>query len=494
MHFEQSRRSFLLGGSAITLSSLLFSNSDAQAQKRNSFDEPVSIPSIYTGSIKNNVREFDLVLQSGQTEFFEGIKTATAGVNGSYLGPVLKMTSGEKVRINVKNSLGYPSTLHWHGMNVPAIADGGPHQVVEPNEIWSPEFTIHEFASTMWYHSHQMHETASQVWSGLAGMIIVEDSETDDLNLPSEYGVNDIPLVLQDRRFYRDGSMPYEESMHDQMAGMIGSFPVVNGTILPYFDVTSTKLRLRLLNGANASIYHLAFSDSREFVQIASDGGLLAKPVSMSQLRLAPGERVEIIVDFDAGQPVELQSVAARSRSGMGMMGAEQSPQFALIEFRPALELTPTASVPSSLANLPDVSEIEAVRTRKFLLEMPAMGPMRMLGLGGDFTINGKSMDMERIDEVVNVGETEIWEIANAGPMIHPFHVHNTQFRILDRDGSLPPANEAGLKDTVVVESGETVRLLVRFEHYTDAAKPYMYHCHILEHEDAGMMGQFTVV
>ena len=176
------------------------------------------------------------------------------------------------------------------------------------------------------------------------------------------------------------------------------------------------------------------------------------------------------------------------------MMMAEQSPEFDLMEFRVGSNLQPSFAIPQKLADLPAVSEKDAVRTRKFLLEMPGMGPMRMLGMGGGFTINGRSMDLNRIDEVVKKGETEIWEIQNAGPMIHPFHIHNTQFRILDRNGQSPMANENGLKDTVVVDPDEVVRVLIRFDNYTDADRPYMYHCHILEHEDAGMMGQFTVV
>ena len=496
MKLDQSRRSFMLGSTALALSSFVIPSAGAQAQARLSFDTPVAIPPIDRGTVVDGVRVFALNLQNGKTEFFEGLQTDTSGINGSYLGPVLRMRSGETVRMEVANNLGHTSTLHWHGMNVPAKADGGPHQVIKPGETWSPEFKIHEVASTMWYHSHQLHETAAQVWAGLAGLIFIDDDESAGLNLPSDYGVDDIPLVLQDRRFYQDGSMPYEVSMHDEMAGMSGNVPLINGTVLPHFSVTTEKLRLRLLNGANASIYNLAFADGRSFVQIASDGGLLADPVSMSKLRLAPGERAEIIVDFGADETVLLQSVAANTRSGMGMgmMMEEQNPQFDLIEFRASGNLKSSASVPKTLASLPVVSESDAVRTRKFLLEMPGMGPMRMLGMGDGFTINGNAMKMRRIDEVVKMGETEIWEIANAGPMIHPFHIHNTQFRILDRDGRSPDANEAGLKDTVVVNPGEVVRVLIRFENYTDAERPYMYHCHILEHEDAGMMGQFTVV
>lgn len=492
----QSRRAFLLGSTAAAFSLWIPTHALAGL----AFDTPVAIQPIDNGTVVDGVREYSLNLRSGTTEFFNGQQTKTMGINGSYLAPVLRMRAGETVKLNVKNDLAVPSTLHWHGLNVPAKADGGPHQVIAAGERWSPEFKIHEVASTMWYHSHLMHETALQVWAGLAGMIIIDDDVSDGLDLPSTYGVNDIPLVLQDRRFNRYGSMPYEASMHDEMAGMSGNVPLINGTVLPYFNVSTNRLRLRLLNGANASIYNLAFSDSRSFVQIASDGGLLVAPVAMSELLLAPGERAEIIVEFSADDKVVLESVGLTNRShggqGMGgrMMMAEQNPQFELIEFRANDALQTSSSIPETLAILPDVLASNATHTREFLLEMPGMGPLRMLGLGGGFTINGSSMDMQRVDEVVKIGDVEIWEITNAGPMIHPFHIHNTQFRIIDRDGQPPAANEAGLKDTVVVHPGEVVRLLVRFDNYTDPERPYMYHCHILEHEDAGMMGQFTVV
>lgn len=496
MKFDRSRRDLLLGSTALALSLIALPQGRAHAQSGFSFDMPLAIPRSDFGAVVDGVRVFELSLQDGKTEFFEGLLTDTSGINGSYLGPVLRMRSGETVQMRVTNNLGDTSTLHWHGMNVPAKADGGPHQVIKPGQTWSPEFRVHEVASTMWFHSHQLHETASQVWAGLAGMIVIDDDNSDGLNLPADYGVDDIPLVLQDRRFRQNGAMPYDVSTHDQMAGMTGNTPVINGTVAPHFGVTTEKLRIRLLNGANGSIYNLAFSDGRSFIQIASDGGLLAQPVAMSHLRLAPGERAEIIVNFVANETALLQSVAANTRSdmGMGMMMGEQTPQFELVEFRAGENLRPSANVPEHLASLPVVSQNDAVRTRRFLLEMPGMGPMRMLGLGGGFTINGDGMDMQRIDEVVKMGEAEIWEIANAGPMAHPFHIHNTQFRILDRDRRPPAANEAGLKDTVVVNPGETVRVLVRFNNYTDTTRPYMYHCHILEHEDAGMMGQFTVV
>ncbi|HGG06608.1 MAG TPA: oxidase [Aliiroseovarius sp.] len=462
----------------------------------------LAIPPLDPGEMIGGKRVYNLGLQTGTTEFFKGFHTPTMGINGAYLGPVLRMKRGEMVQINVQNGIGTESTLHWHGFNLPAAADGGPHQVIGAGETWSPEFEVREQASTMWYHSHLMGKTAAQVWAGLAGMVIVDD-DAQAVDLPSQYGVDDIPVVLQDRRFLLNGTMPYDPNMHDRMAGMQGNYPVINGTISPFVDVTTQRVRLRLLNGSNASIYNLQFRDGRSFQMVASDGGLLTEPASLTALRIAPGERAEIVVDFSDGRPALLESVAGESggmgggmgMGGGGMMGGgmmnEQSPVFELLELRPAADLAGSPAVPARLADLAAPDASQAVRTRQFLLEM-GMG-MRMM-MGGSFSINGDEMDMKVINHVVKKDEVEIWEIGNTGPMLHPFHVHNTQFRILDRSGMPPPAHETGLKDTVLVEPGEIVRILVKFEHYTDDKRPYMYHCHILEHEDGGMMGQFTVV
>ncbi len=498
-----SRRAFLRAGAALGgLAALSAAGGAALARVQPQFVNPLAIPPLDTGRSEGGLRIFELTMRDGVSEFFKGYQTATRGINADFLAPVLRLRRGERVRFEVTNALDEVTTLHWHGFNLPASADGGPHQPIAPGQTWSPEFEIVEAASTMWFHSHQMHKTAEQVWAGLAGMVIIDDDASPG-GLPASYGVDDIPVVLQDRRFQFSGAMPYTPNMHDLMAGMQGNYPLVNGTIAPWFDVTTERLRLRLLNGANASIYNLAFSDGRDFQVIATDGGLLAAPVTLNRLELAPGERAEIVVSFAPGEPVVLRSVAAPGAGGAmmgggmmggGMMGGggEQSPIFDILELRPGESLAPSAPLPARLADLPAPDPGQASNRRRFALEM-GMGPRMMTGRGG-FTINGREMDMERIDEVVKKGESEIWEITVTGPMAHPFHVHNTQFRILSRNGRPPAPQEAGRKDTVLVHPREVVEILVRFDNYTDAELPYMYHCHILEHEDAGMMGQFTVV
>ncbi len=458
---------------------------------------PLRIPAQDRGEMTGGQRRFDLTVGHGETEFFTDVSTKTSGINGDYLGPVLRFRAGEKVQINVTNNLQEATTLHWHGFNLPAKADGGPHQVIPVGDTWVSEFEIREKASTMWYHSHLMGKTADQVWAGVAGMIIVDDEEADGLDLPNNYGVDDIPVALQDRRFNSYGQMPYKLNMHSRNMGMSGDTALVNGTVMAFHDVSTDLVRLRLLNASNSSIYSIGFADGRSFSQIASDGGLLAAPVQVSRVALAPGERAEIVVDMSDGTPAMLSNIPQSGGMGgmMGgnMMGGGGGQELSFLELRPTAALTTSPALPASLADLPAPVATEATNTRKFELQMRGMMMMNSV-LGGGFTINGEEMDMKVINEVVKLGETEIWELTNASTMAHPLHIHNTQFRILSRNGTPPHAAEAGRKDVVLVHPGENVRILIRFDHYTDAETPYMYHCHILEHEDAGMMGQFTVV
>jgi blue copper oxidase len=473
---------------------------------------PLLIPPLVEGDLRDGVRHFDLGVQSGTSQLLRGRNTPTIGVNGAYLGPTLKMREGDQVRLDVTNALSEATTLHWHGMHVPAKADGGPHQVIAPDATWSPSFQVKQKTALFWYHSHLMGKTGAQVNQGLAGLILVNDDESSRLGLPSEYGVDDIPLVIQDRRFNSDGSFQYVSSMHDVMMGFKGDTLLVNGTLHPSLAVKRNRTRLRLLNGSNARIYNFGFDDGRPMLQIATDGSLLEKLVKRKRLRLAPGERAEILVELEAGQVVKLMSYPdsghGRGMMGMmrGMIGNDQT--FEVLELRAARLENSKSQLPEQLNSLPVWQPNQAHRTRKFRLNMSMMGGMMgmmrgrgMMGRGsgrsemdGPMGINGKSMSMSRIDEKVPAGAIEIWKIVNDTPLAHPFHIHDIQFRVLDRNGRPPEAYEHGLKDTVLVESGETVRVITQFGEYADPDHPYMYHCHILEHEDAGMMGQFTIV
>ena len=491
----------------------------AQARVRGG-SQALPLPVVQRGELKDGVRTYSLTVREGRHAFVAGARAATIGVNGNYLGPVLRMRQGEKVRIRVRNALRETTTVHWHGMHLPARMDGGPHQQVKPGQTWEPAFEVRQPAATLWYHAHPHKRTGLHVWKGLAGPIIIDDEEADALPLPREYGVDDIVLVLQDRLFGRDGELVYVQSMHDVMMGMEGDIALCNGVFMPAFEARRQRLRLRILNGANASFYNIGFSDNRPFHVIATDGGLLPRPVERRRVLITPGERVEIVVEVGS-EPFFLVSGGAagagessgrRGGGGMmgggmmgggmmgrgmgGMMGGRSSvdlPPHTFLHIMPAERLEASPPLPERLVALPQADARKADRVRRFDLQM-GMGPMMMMGARAPFAINGKAMDMNVINEVVPLNSTEIWEIRNRSPMPHPFHVHDVQFRVLTRNGRPVPAHEAGRKDTVLVDGGDVVRVLARFEDYADEKHPYMYHCHILEHEDAGMMGQFTVV
>ena len=505
MRHSLSRRNFL-GRAAIGLASTAL---PAIGWGQSAGQNPLRIPSLLAGEVRSGVKHYDLTMQQGMSEFFSDVGTPTLGLNGSYLGPTLKLNNNDRVSLHVRNSITETATLHWHGLHVPAKADGGPAQVIAPNTVWDADFTVMQRGGTFWYHAHTMGQTGSQVYRGLSGLIELEDDETTQPGLPSEYGVDDIPVIIQDKRFNRDGSLAYIGMHRDIMAGFSGNTLLVNGTLNPYFAATSRRTRLRLLNASNARTYNLSFRDNRSFEVIGSGGSLLATPESMMNIVLAPAERADIIVDLANGQNAGLISSALPSdspflsRGMMRNMQAMSGEDFDVLTLRPQAGANDSPELPRQLTTISRIPESEAIRTRRFELGM-VMGMGMMGGRGGGggrgmnastpFSINGQSMAMDVINETVQVDSTEIWEIVNDTMMMHPFHVHHGQFQILDRNGRPPHPEEMAYKDTVKVGPGETVRFIMRFTDFSDPDTAYMYHCHILEHEDNGMMGQFVVV
>ena len=506
-----SRRRVL---SSLSLGSIAVSNSwTMQFFAAEQAQNELRIPNLETGQTIDDKRSFQLTLQQGTSNFLPGLSTETLGINGSYLGPTLLFKRNEQVNLNVKNEIGEASTLHWHGVHLPATEDGGPHQVIAHGDTWNPSFEVVQFAGTFWYHSHMEQKSGEQVYKGLAGMIIIEDEE-QEVDLPNNYGVDDIPLIVQDRRFNEDGSFSYVDNYDDMVIGAHGTEVLVNGTHRPAFSPSTKLVRFRILNAANARTFNFALSDGRTFRQIASDGGLLESAVTLSNLILAPAERAEILVEFSAEETVNLVSLERESNfpqfaGAMSRLMRNLNTQaLQILSIQPSSQLQASPEVPAELASIYRLPIAASQNTRRFQLSMGAgmrsgndAGPGTGLrsGLGGghgggNFSINGRRMDMNFINERITLNTTEIWEVTNNSPMMHPFHVHNGQFQILDRNGNPPPANEMGWKDTVRVGSGELVRIIMRFTDFVDEDNPYMYHCHILEHEDRGMMGQFVVV
>ena len=434
---------------------------------------PLIIPPLLTPTDVAGIKNYNLNIQKAQHTFFEGFDTATYAVNGTYLAPTLKVTNGDQVSINFTNNLDEPTTMHGHGMHLPANMDGAAHQPIAVGATWSAQYTVNQKACTNWYHPHYMGKTAEHVYKGLAGLLIIEDNEINALDLPKTYGVDDIPLVLQDRVFDNNAQLDYSPSLQQIMQGYRGDTFITNGVYNAKVDITAKEIRFRILNGSNANVYNLRFSDGRTFKQIATDNSLLEAPVSLTSLKLSPAERAEIVVDFssDLNQTIYLEE-------------STQNKNF--LKINVSSVSTITTKTPDKLTTLTKNTLAEAVNTRTFSLG--ASGP-------GKLTINGVSMDMNTINERVPVNQVEIWEVTNTMRMNHNFHMHATHFLVAERNGSSANValNERGYKDTVRLEPNDTVKLIIKMTDYTSTTNPYMYHCHFLEHEDAGMMGQFTV-
>ncbi|QWB31885.1 MULTISPECIES: multicopper oxidase family protein [Exiguobacterium] len=429
-------------------------------------ENEISIP-VALKSESDKETAYTIRAQKGKTEFYKGISSDTLGYNGSLLGPMLKFKSGEKVTIRLINELGEDTTFHWHGLEIPGDVDGGPHNKLKPGEERIISFEVKQDAATLWFHPHPEGKTAEQVYSGLAGLIYIEDDQLSELQLPDQYGINDIPLVIQDRMF-EEKRLDYQAAKNSD--GTVGDTVLINGTVDPKLTVAKEKVRLRLLNGSNARNFTFKLSNGDSFVQIGTDGGLLNAPVKTNELTLTPSERAEIIVDFSK---IEENEIALINEEGIN-----------ILDFQVSEPTTSSREIPEKMNDF-EITDEE--------MALPVTKKIELFGMMENVTINGKKFDAERIDLKQEKGVTEVWEIYNKpdemGGMIHPFHVHGTQFKIISRDGESPSENEQGWKDTLSIAPGEKVEIAIKFEY----EGVYMFHCHILEHEDNGMMGQIKV-
>ncbi|WP_159104804.1 multicopper oxidase family protein [Plantactinospora sp. BB1] len=449
-----------------------------------SFRNRLPIPPLLPPTVDADGRKrFRLTLAAGRTELLPGTSTTTWGANGPILGPTLRARRGDRVAVDVTNNLPETSSLHWHGMHLPAVMDGGPHQPIEPGRTWQPYWTVEQRAATLWYHPHLHRRTAAHVYRGVAGLFLVDDDEADALPLPRRYGVDDIPLILQDRKLHDDGTL--DESGLEfggfSLTGLLGDRILVNGGYDPYLEVDAELVRFRLLNGANARVFSVGFADDREFSLVATDAGLRDAPLPLRRLMLSPGERAEIVVRFRPGEEVLLRGFPA-PMGGNALIRrlAGGADTFDLLKIVAAPALRPSPALPPRLAAAPPVPA--PTRAEPYRMTM------------GDFRFDERVHDPTRIDRVVRAGSVETWEIGNTGGIPHNFHLHGAAFHLLDVDGRPPAAHLAGEKDTVYVPPGGRVRLAVRFLAHSDVRAPYMFHCHLLAHEDAGMMGQFIAV
>ncbi|WP_036626623.1 multicopper oxidase CueO [Pantoea sp. AS-PWVM4] len=489
---------------------------------------------------------YNLIAQAGTSQW-NGKAVPTWGYNGSLLGPAIALQRGKPVNVNIHNRLPEATTVHWHGLEVPGAVDGGPQAVIAPGATRQVSFTPDQPAATCWFHPHQHGKTGHQVAQGLAGLVLLQDDASGKLRLPIQWGVDDVPLIFQDKQLTKDGSrIDYQLDIMRAAVGWFGDMMLTNGAQYPQHAVPRGWLRLRLLNGCNARSLHIATSDKRPLYVIGSDGGLLAEPVKVESLPLLPGERFEVIVDTSDGNAFDMVTLPVTQ---MGMMLAPFDQPLPLVNILP-LRVMASGALPDKLVDLPPVPATEGLQTRWLQLMMDpqldsqgmqalmdrygakAMGnhhgmampadkkPMDMkMDMGGmqmdhgnmamdhsghakaapgyDFhngnKINGVAFDMAKPMFGAKLGSMEKWTISGEGDsMLHPFHIHGTQFRILSENGKPPAPHRQGWKDMVSVD-GWRSEVLVRFNYVASAEHAYMAHCHLLEHEDTGMMLGFTV-
>ncbi|XZF14140.1 multicopper oxidase domain-containing protein [Chitinophagaceae bacterium MMS25-I14] len=437
---------------------------------------------------------FNLNIKDTFSQIIPGNQTITGGINGKFWGPTLFFRKGDTVHMNVHSYLNDSTTLHWHGMHLPAVMDGGPHQVIPPGTVWQPYWKVTNNAATYWYHPHLHEMTEEQITKGIGGFIIVRDSTEAALNLPRTYGVDDIPLALTDRSFNGSNQftvVPYGDSM------------MVNGVLRPQYSAPAQVIRLRILDAAIERSYNLGFSDNRTFYVITSDGGLLDAPVAVTRYLLSPGERIEILVNFtgQAGTAIDLKAYNASLSNFIG--GGESFPggpfanalghiDFNILHLNVGTATAnPVTTIPTILANNTFPAASSAALTRTITLSDSA-GVPNILGPNA-FILGHKLFDISYINNIVPINNTEIWQLSSTSVFAHPFHIHDIEFYILSINGAAPPVYEQGWKDVVLVKGGDVVKFIAKFEDYADETHPFMYHCHISLHEDEGMMGQFVV-
>jgi blue copper oxidase len=508
--------------------------STAAAPTSTASGTPATPPSASTPELEPEVRDLQLVITAspGTAEIIAGITTdvwrfeaevldgdpASVASTGSYLGPTLHLRQGQRVRVTFRNRLDQDSIVHWHGLVVPEGQDGQPPYVIRPGEAYEYDFVVANRPGTYWYHPHPHHHTGEQVYRGLAGLLIVHG---DEPGLPT--GPEDLALVLQDRTVGHDGQLRYVATRHDEMVGFVGETLVANGVAGLELPVARRPHRVRLLNGANSRTQHLRLSSGEDLLVVATDGHLLPEAAPVAAVVLTPAQRSDLWIDFSSyapGDRIELLAADTFVEGGMGGMGGGGmggggmggggmggggmgGAAELVLDHRVAATFVVTdtsaepGTPPTRLGGTIDVEPSAAVNPDE---------PKRfeLATRQGTHWINGTQWEgrVASEHETVEFGTTEIWEFVNLSPMAHPMHLHGEPFAVVERSwendaaapswATLAPAVvESGMRDTVLVWPGQRVRIAVAF---TTHRGYFPYHCHILEHEDAGMMRNYRVV
>lgn len=433
------------------------------------FQVPLPIPPILAPVRTDATTDYyEISMREAQTSILPGLQTTVWGYNGMFPGPTIKARSGRQVVVRQLNNLPAGVSVHLHGGHVPGDMDGHPMDLIPSGGFKDYVYPNNQIAANLWYHDHAMDATAEHVYKGLAGFYLIGDGFEDSLPLPKDQ--YDVALAIQDRRFNADGSFNYVFDVN----GVEGDTILVNGAVQPYFRVDTRRYRFRILNGSNARAYTLALSNGQPFIQIGHEGGLLPAPVIRTSITLQPAERADVVIDF--GSLALDTQIVLNNTAGSGSTAQ-------IMRFDVSNRVSDTSTVPSTLRPYTPLSASQAAVTRQFVFSRNMNGT-------SPWVINGNLYDPNRVDASVRLGSTEIWELSNRSNMPHPVHIHDVMFQVLDRNGNPPPAHERGWKETVTINPMETVRVILQFTDYTGV---YVFHCHILEHEDFAMMGQFQV-
>lgn len=465
------------------------------------FEQPLRIPPVLTGSnITIPVKEADVQILP------HGDKTSMWTYGGSYPGPTIRRPAGKATKVTFVNQL--PDTVgditvHLHGGHQPSASDGQPDtQLIPTGGRKTYSYPLTEAGKPVagafdFYHDHRMGVTNRNVWNGMQGMFIVDDPAEAKLGLPN--GAFDVPLLVSDRSLDKVHQLtePFThpgdgtDTLQGKLVGpysppgdaTVGSRILVDGTFQPYFKVAAHRYRLRLLNASGFQSYNFHLSDNTPFAQVGTGSGLLESPVLRSDILLGPAERADVVVDFSHsfGKKVVLESIA-RTDTAVGGIG---TPTAKLMQFQVTSHAQDSSRVPAHLVTLPPVSAST----------VPTMTWTFSLGVdttkGTFWAVNGRAFDPTRVDTSIPLGSTQTWLLVNMSPITHYIHLHEMDWRTVARDGRPPPAWEAGRKDTWRLDPGESVEVAAKFTDYTGS---FMLHCHMLDHEDHGMMAQFDVV
>ena len=439
---------------------------------------------------------FELTLSKSSKSFWAGARTETLGFNkAQFWGPTLVFNRGDTVQIKVKNELAEPTTVHWHGLHIPAAMDGGPHQLIEPGATWTPSFVVKNNAGTFWYHPHPHESTQKQLTLGAGGLIIIRDPIEAALDLPRTYGVDDIPLVFTSRRFNANDQVSYDGD-NDKY----GDFLLANGTLDPQVSLPAQFVRLRILNAEIERGYVLGFNDNRVFYVIATDGGLVDKPIPLTRMNLMVGERVELLVDLNADKPGSYVNLMAyNANQPFGFPGGEpgrnrpNGSYLNNLNFR-MLRINVAAPTAKRVTKLPatlthNTFWTDADVTNRRTVRVTRGNPK------GEFAFDNKSYDMHDTStiQVVKLNAVEAWTVVNSNIFGHSFHIHDVQFKIVKRSDGPVPEYEQGWKDTFYLPRAQSVTFIAKFDDFASDTDSFMYHCHMANHEDTGLMGEFMV-